>query len=193
MATFDVATGHTCSADCKRWAILQKTGLQFTPWIKRWSRRTLTAYSHYTQHQFFPPSAGVLSCRVMALQRMQCNWALIMRKPASQLYVDMSALPTLMSLLGVHDLPVVNAVTCSLKSTVWSRAVQIWTIKIGFDPATESIRIQSIKIGFDQNSVLESVRTLKFIKVYVCQRLLKCSLVWQNYCKNKMVHFWLTL
>jgi len=59
IATFDVTTRRTCSVGCKRWAILQKMGLQFTPWIKRWSRRTLTAYSHYTQHQFFPPSAGV--------------------------------------------------------------------------------------------------------------------------------------
>jgi len=36
-----------------------KDGFTITPWIKRWSRRTLTAYSHYTQHQFFPPSAAV--------------------------------------------------------------------------------------------------------------------------------------
>jgi len=34
--------------------------------------------------------------------------------------------PLLMSLFGgVHAVPVVNAVTCSLKSTVQSRAVQI--------------------------------------------------------------------
>jgi len=38
--------------------------------------------------------------------------------------------------------------------------VWIWTIKIGFDPAVDSIRIRSTKIGFDPNSVLESVRTL---------------------------------
>jgi len=38
--------------------------------------------------------------------------------------------------------------------------VRIWTIKIGFDPAADSIRIRSTKIGFDPNSVLESVRTL---------------------------------
>jgi len=31
-----------------------------------------------------------LSCRVMVLQRMQCNCALIMRKPASQLYVGIA-------------------------------------------------------------------------------------------------------
>jgi len=84
---------RTWSAGCKRWAILQKTGLQFTPWTKRWSRRTLTAYSHYTQHQFFPPSAGVaVTPCIMVLQRMQCNWALIMRRPASQLYVGIAAL-----------------------------------------------------------------------------------------------------
>jgi len=31
-------------------------GLQFTP---ESNGGMLTAYSHYTQHQFFPPSAGV--------------------------------------------------------------------------------------------------------------------------------------
>ena len=67
----------------------------------------------------------------------------------------MSALPPLMSLIGVHALLVVNAVTRSLKSTARSRAQ-----RIGFDPAADSIRIRSIKIGFDPNSVLESVRTL---------------------------------
>jgi len=61
---------------------------------------------------------------------------------------------------GVHALLVVNTVTRSLKSTARSRAVRIWTIKIGFDPAADSIRIRSIKIGFDPNSLLESVRTL---------------------------------
>jgi len=72
----------------------------------------------------------------------------------------MSALPPLMSLIGAHALPVVNAVTRSLKSTARSTAVRI---KIGFDPAADSIRIRSIKIGSDPNSVLESVRTLSFI------------------------------
>jgi len=55
---------------------------------------------------------------------------------------------------------VVSAVMRSLKSIAWSRAVRIWTIKIGFDPAANLIRIQSIKIRFDPNSVRESVRTL---------------------------------
>jgi len=68
----------------------------------------------------------------------------------------------LMSLLGVHAVPVVNAVTRSLKSTTRSRPVRMRTIKIGFDPAADSIRIRSTKIGFDPNSVLESVRTLLF-------------------------------
>ena len=99
---------------------------------------------------------GSLSCRVMVLQRMQCKWAL-----CAGLHLScMSALPPLMSLLRVHALPVVNAIMCSLKSTVQSRAVHIWTFKIGFDPAADSIRIRSIKIGFNPNSVLESVRTL---------------------------------
>jgi len=101
-----------------------------------------------------------LSRHVMVLQRMQCNWALIMRRPASQLYVGIAAFEALMSLLGVHALPVVNDVTRSLKSTTRSRAVRIWTIKIGFDPAADSIQIQSINIGFDPNSVLESIQTL---------------------------------
>ena len=75
-----------------------------------------------------------------------------MRRPASQLYVGM---PPLMSLLRVHVLPVVNAVMRSLKSTARSGAV-----RIRFDPAADSIRIRSTKIGFDPNSVLESARTL---------------------------------
>jgi len=33
-------------------------------------------------------------------------------------------------------------------------------MKIGFDPAADSIQIRSIKIGFDPNSVLESAGTL---------------------------------
>jgi len=75
----------------------------------------------------------------------------------------MSALPPLMSLLGVHALPVVNALRCALKLTARSRAVQILTIKIEFDPTVDSVRIRSIKIGFNSNSVLESVRTLSLI------------------------------
>jgi len=35
-------------------------------------------------------------------------------------------------------------------------------MKIGFDPAADSIQIRSIKIGFDPNSVLELVRTLTY-------------------------------
>jgi len=68
--------------------------------------------------------------------------------------------PPLMSLLGVHALPIVNVVMRSLKLTMRSRAVRISTIKIGFDPAADSIWIRSIKIRFEPNSVLESVRTL---------------------------------
>jgi len=34
----------------------------------------------------------------------------------------------------------------------------------------------------------------KFIGVHVCQKLPKWSLVWQSYCKNKIVqYFWLTV
>jgi len=75
----------------------------------------------------------------------------------------MSALPPLMSLLGVHALPVVTALRCALRLTARSRAVQILTIKIEFDPTVDSIRIRSINIGFNSNSVLESVRTLSLI------------------------------
>jgi len=74
----------------------------------------------------------------------------------------MTALPPLMTLLGIHALPVVNAVACSLKLTALSRAERILTMKIIFDPATDLIRIRSIKIGFDFDSVLESVRTLVY-------------------------------
>ena len=81
-----------------------------------------------------------LSCHVMVLQRMQCNWALIMQGPHLSC---MSALPPLMSLVSIQALPVVNAIMRSLKSTARSRAVRIWTIKIGFDPAEFSTWIGS--------------------------------------------------
>jgi len=84
-----------------------------------------------------------LSRHVMVLQRMQSiteHWLCTGRHLSC-----MSALPSLMSLLSVHALsalPVVIAVTCSLKSTVQSRAVRTWTTKIVFDPAANSIWIQ---------------------------------------------------
>ena len=37
------------------------------------------------------PQLESLSRRVMVSQKMQCNWALIMRRPASQLYVGIAA------------------------------------------------------------------------------------------------------
>jgi len=85
----------------------------------------------------------------------------------------MPALPPLMLLLSVHALPVVNALTRSLKSTACSRAVWLLTIKIEFDPAIDSIWIQSIKIGFgfDSNSVLEPVRTLMVILCQWCKHV----------------------
>jgi len=79
-----------------------------------------------------------LSCCVMVLQRMQSDWALIMRRPASQLYVGIAAFDVA---TRVHAVLVVNAVTHSLKSTARSRASRIWTSEIGFDPAADSIRI----------------------------------------------------
>jgi len=133
-----MSTRRTWSAGCKRWAILQKTGLQFTPWIKWWSRWTLTAYSHYTQHQFFPPSAGVAVMPCNGITKVQCNWALIMRRPHLSC---MSARPPLMSLLGVHALLVVNAVMRSLKSTARSRAVRSWTSRP--DSVQPPIRFES--------------------------------------------------
>jgi len=136
-----------------------KDGFTITPWIKWWSRWTLTAYS-YNTHSISSSHLQLesLSRRVMVLQRMQC---IIEHWICAGLHLScMSALPPLMSLLGAHDLPVVNGVMRSLKSTARSRAVQISTIKIGFDPAADSIRIESIKFGFDPNSVLGSVWTL---------------------------------
>jgi len=64
-----------------------------------------------------------------------------MRRPASQLYVGIAAFDVATQHTGVHALPRVNAVMRSLKLTAWSRAVWIRTIKIGFDPAANSIRI----------------------------------------------------
>jgi len=48
------------------------------------------AYSDYTQHQFFPPSAQVAIQPCICLQRMRCNSALIIRRLASQLYVGLA-------------------------------------------------------------------------------------------------------
>jgi len=147
----------TCSAGYKRWAILQKMGLEFTPWIKWWNRRTLTAYSHCTNISSSHLQLELLSRHVMVLQGCSVieHWLC-----AGPHLSSMSAFPPLMLLIGVNALPVVNAVMRSLKSTARPRAVQIWTIKIGFDPATDSIWIRSIQIAFDPNSVLELVRTL---------------------------------
>jgi len=96
----------------------------------------------------------------------------------------MLALSPLMSLLGVHALPVVNTLMHSLKSTTCSRAVWILTIKIEFDPAVNSIWIQSIKIRLDSNSVLESGRTLVFsVFLSVCKLSFLCCFL---YCR---VHY----
>ena len=51
----------------------------------------MTAYSQYTQHQFFPPSAGVAVTLCNGITKVQCNRALIMRRRASQLYVGIAA------------------------------------------------------------------------------------------------------
>jgi len=51
----------------------------------------------------------------------------------------MPALPPLMLLLSVHALPVVNALTHSLKSTARYRAVWLLMIKIELDPAVDLI------------------------------------------------------
>jgi len=144
-----------------------KDGFTITPWIKWWCGQTLTAYSHIAHSiSSFHLHLESLSRRVMVLQR--CS-VIEHRLCAGPHLSCMSALPPFMSLLGVHALPVVNAVTCLLKSTSLSRAVQISTIKIGFDPAANSIRIRSIKIGFDPNSVLGSVRTLVCITANLCR------------------------
>jgi len=59
-----------------------------------------------------------LSRHLIVLQRMQCkNYAQTRISAVCQ---------CLMSLLSVHALPVVNALTRSLKSTAWSRAVRIF-------------------------------------------------------------------
>jgi len=61
-----------------------------------------------------------------------------MRRPASQLYVGIADFDVTTQR---NALLVVNAVMRSLKLTARSRAVQIWTTKIGFDPAADSIPI----------------------------------------------------
>jgi len=95
-----------------------------------------------------------------------------------------------MSLLGIHALPVVNALMRSLKLTVRSTAVRNWTINIYYDPAVDSIQIRYSKIVFDSNSVLESVWTLENriikrnnIKIYgfnLCQIVCMLSKCLQN-------------
>jgi len=61
-----------------------------------------------------------------------------MRRPAFQLYVGIAAFDVTTQR---NALLVVNAVMRSLKLTARSRAVQIWTTKIGFNPAADSIPI----------------------------------------------------
>jgi len=108
-----------------------------------------------------------LSRCVMVLERMQCNWALIMRRPTSQLYVGIATFDAAALRTRSASYKCCNAL---VKWTVQSRAVRIWTIKIGFDPAANSIRIRSIKIGFDPDSVLETVRTLRVaVKWCMCR------------------------
>jgi len=73
---------------------------------------------------------GSLSRRVIVVQRRSIieHWLCAGSHPNCT-----SALPPLMSLLGVHALVVVNALTRSLKSTVQSRAVMILTIGVAGD------------------------------------------------------------
>jgi len=86
----------TAFLDCLSYS--GKDDLQFTKWIKWWSICTLTAYSDYTQQQFFPPSAEVAIT--------PCNCII---KDVVQFSIDhadarisaVSALPPLMSLLSV--------------------------------------------------------------------------------------------
>ena len=79
----------------------------------------------------------------------------------------------LMSLLGVHALPVVNALTRSLKSTARSRAVRrILTSKIKFDAAVDSIWIRFIKVGFDSIRIQYSNRFEPYKKPVICQQCL---------------------
>jgi len=78
------------------------------------------------------------------------GWGVIQHWLYAGLHLScMSALPPLMSLLGVHALPVVNALTCSLKSTARSGAVQILMIKIEFNPAIDSNLIYQDRIQFE--------------------------------------------
>jgi len=80
-----------------------------------------------------------LSCCVMVSQRMQCNWALIMCRPASQLYVSIAAFD-----VATRHTRSAGCKRCnerSLKLTVRSGTVRIWTIKM--DSIQLQIRFES--------------------------------------------------
>jgi len=139
----------------------QITTLDFRPYKQKVTFTTLLSCNNY--YWLFVASASWLACRLTSPQAVQSttgHTCKLSHYPLTLLvewqgdypsYKNLCQLVTpqsLMSLLGVHALPVVNAVTRSLKSTAQSRAVRIWTIKIGFDPAADSIWIHSTKIGF---------------------------------------------
>ena len=117
-----------------------------------------------------------ISCSHLQLESLSCRVMILQRCSVIEHWLCASAQLSCMSAMHVATQctcpVVVNAVMRLLKSTARSRAVRIWMIKIGFDPAADSIRIRSIKIGFNPNSVLESVRTLVWaiamISVVVC-------------------------
>jgi len=100
-------------------------------------------YSDYIQHQFFPASARAwpterwswlesLSRQVIVVLYKGCG--VIEHSLCTGLHLScMSALPPLMSLLGVRALPVVNTSTLKLKLTGRSRAVRIIMIDVGGD------------------------------------------------------------
>jgi len=89
-----------------------------------------------------------LSHRIIVVQRMWCNWALIIRRLTSQLDVGLATFDVA-TWCRLPALPVVNALMRSLKSTMQSRAVQILMIKIEFDPAVSSNSIYQDRIQFE--------------------------------------------
>jgi len=89
-----------------------------------------------------------LSHRIIVVQRMRCNWALIIRRLTSELDVGLATFDVA-TWCRLHALPIISALMRSLKSTVQSRAVRILMMKIEFDPAVDLNLIYQDRIQFE--------------------------------------------
>jgi len=87
------------------------------------------------------------------------------------------------------------------KPQVWCYD-EVWHIAAkqldGYWVCTHAVLVRCAVETFSWYSAFNFVKNMKYafvrkcIKVYVCQKLSKYSMVWQSYCENKMVQFFFT-